>query len=552
MARVRAPDLSGGGGWIGVDRPLSLSSLRGRAVLLHFWTYSCVNCLRALDEVRRLEQRFGDELVVVGVHSPKFPREADHAAVRHAVARHRVTHPVLDDPGRQTWARYGVRAWPTLVLVDARGYVVASVSGEGHERELGELIDGLVHDHQPPAARGPLGLGPPPLPATAPLAYPGKVAASPDGQLLALADTGHDQVLVCTTDGLVLQAHTGFSRPQGVRFDGDAVVVCDTGANRVVRTDGVVVADGTASPWDVVVEGDGSVVVAEAGRHRLRRVRPGEQRVLVAAGTGEEGLQDGPASQARLAQPSGVTGVAGGIAFVDAEASALRVLTDGDEVVTLVGEDLFEWGDDDGPPGRARLQHPLGVAVAPDGERIYVADTFNSLLRVWDGQSLHTLPVAGLDEPGGLDVLPDGRLAVADTNNHRVVLVDPASAAVEPLDLDESWVMSNKGHAVRALAGQPLPIAIEMGLVDEELDTSRGPPVEVAVEARPPWLLPGGPLRRSLPRLEAELEARAGRPGKGLLLVEVAARTCRDGRSAVRVSRRHHRLEVAAPGTATV
>ena len=551
MAPVRAPDLSGRGGWIGVDRPLSLSALRGRIVLLHFWAFSCVNCLRVLDEIRRLEQRFGEDLVVVGVHSPKFPREADHGAVRQAVARHRVAHPVLDDPGRETWARYGVRAWPSLVLIDRRGYVVASMSGQGHEQELGELIAGLGPEQKGTGAPKPepLDLVPSPLlPLAGTLAYPGKVAVSPDGQRLAIADTGHDQVLVCTVDGLVLEAHTGFSRPQGVRFDGEVVVVCDTGANRVVRTDGVVVADGIASPWDLIVDDDGSLVVAEAGRHRLRRVRPGEQRVLVAAGSGAEGLQDGPASQAQLAQPSGVTGTAGGVAFADAEASAVRMLTASGEVVTLVGEGLFEWGAEDGPPGRARLQHPLGVSAAADGERVYVADTFNSLLRVWDGQSLQTLPVTGLEEPGGLDVLPDGRLAVADTNHHRVVSVDPGSGAVEPIELDESWVMSTEGHPVRAFAGQALPIAVRLDLIDEELDLSAGPPVQVVVEARPPSLLSAGPLRWSLPVPEAEVDAQAGEPGMGLLLVEVAASTRRGGRGAVRVHRRRHRLEVAPPG----
>lgn len=552
MARVRAPELSGRGGWLGVDRPLSLSELRGRIVLLHFWTFSCVNCIRVLDEIRRLEQRFSDQLVVLGVHSPKFPREADHAAVAHAVARHRLAHPVLDDPDMETWSRYGVRAWPGLVLVDGRGYVVTAVSGEGHGRELEKLIAGLMGEPDDAGAVGPVTVDDdralplrPLLPPGGPLAYPAKVAVSPDGQRLAVADTAHDQVLVCTTDGLVLDVHTGFSAPQGVRFDGEVVVVCDTGANRVVRSDGVVVADGIAAPSDLVVHEDGSLMVAEAGRHRLRRVRPGEQRVLVAAGTGGEGLQDGPAPQALLAQPSGLARVAGGIAFADAEASALRVLTTKDEVTTLVGEGLFEWGAEDGPPGHARLQHPLGVAGAGDGRHIFVADTYNCLLRVWDGQSLQTLPVTGLEEPGGLDVLPDGRLVVADTNHHRVVIVDPASGAVEPVVLDDSWVMSTEGPPLSAAAGQPFPAPVGIHLADEELDEAAGPVVRVAVEARPPSLLAAGTLRWSLPTADGEVQPRAGRPGAGLLLVEVRANTCRDGRSAVRVSRRRHRLDVA-------
>ena len=545
MARVRAPELAGSGGWIGVDAELSLASLRGKVVLLHFWTFSCLNCLRVQRELRRVERRFPEELVVVGVHSPKYPREADHRAVAHAVARHRVSHPVLDDPDRATWSRYGVRAWPTVVVVDPDGYVVRAASGEGHGRSLEQLVAEVVESHR---AKGTLAAEPLdldwPRPPPGPLAYPGKVAVSADGQRLAIADTGHDQVVVCSMEGLVLDVHSGFSEPQGVRFEGDTVVVCDSGADRVVRTDGAVVVDGIASPWDLVVDQDGSLLVAEAARHRLRRVRPGEQRALVAAGTGGEGLEDGPAAQALLAQPSGLARGDAGIAFVDAEGSALRTLTRGDEVTTLVGEGVFEWGADDGPPDRARLQHPLGVAWSPGDQRIYVADTFNSRLRAWEGGALRTLPVEGLEEPGGIDVLPDGRLVVADTNHHRVVVVDPASGAVEPLELDESWVMSVEGPALSVPAGRRLRLPVAVELPGEELDRSVDDPVRVVVEARPASLLSSPSGGWSVPAATEAVEVRAGRPGTGLLLVEVQARPWGAGRGAVRVQRSRHRLEV--------
>src|SRR5438309_465725 len=113
--RVHAPELVGKGGWINTGgRELSLAALRGRIVLLDFWTFCCVNCLHVLDELRELERNWADVLVVVGVHSPKFVHEADHEAVVAAVERHEVAHPVLDDPDLVTWRRYAVRAWPTL------------------------------------------------------------------------------------------------------------------------------------------------------------------------------------------------------------------------------------------------------------------------------------------------------------------------------------------------------------------------------------------------------------------------------------------------------
>ncbi|HSH61671.1 MAG TPA: thioredoxin-like domain-containing protein [Acidimicrobiales bacterium] len=544
-ARVRAPQLSGDGGWIGTPSPLSLKALQGKVVLLHFWTYSCVNCLGVIEELRRIERRFSEELVVVGVHSPRFPHEGKHQSVEQAVGRHRIAHPVLDDPSLTTWKRYGIRAWPTLVLIDPKGYVVGALSGEGHGRELTKVIAELVARHE---GKGTLATEPidvdPVTPDGGLLAFPGNVAVSADGTRLAIADTAHDQVLVCTTGGLVLEAHTGLARPQGVRFDGTAVMVCDTGANRVVRTDGVVLADGLSSPWDVVMEDDGSLVIAEAGRHRLARVRPGEQRVLVAAGTGEQGMEDGPCTQALLAQPSGVTRTPGGIVFVDADASALRVLTKTGDVVTLVGQGPSHWGAEDGAPHEARLQHPLGVAASRDGQFVYVADTFNSVLRVWDGEALRTLAVEGLDEPGGLDVLTDGRLVVADTNHHRVLVVDPHSEQAEPLELDDSWLMSTTGPALSARSGELLPVDVSMPLAEEELDISTSEPVRVSIEARPAPLLAEGASQWSLPAAEGRVEPRAGDPGEGLLLVEVVATTRGVRGPAERVRRVHHILQV--------
>ncbi len=545
MARARAPQLTGAGGWIGVQSPLSLKALQGKVVLLHFWTYSCATCLGVLQELRRLERRFSEELVVVGVHSPKFPREREHRAVEQAVRRHRVSHPVLDDPELTTWNRYGIRAWPTLALIDPRGYVVGALSGEGHGRELAKVIAEVVARHQ---AKGTLVTEPVevdgPTPGGGLLAFPGNVAVSVDGTRLAIADTAHDQVLVCTTDGLVLEAHTGFAQPQGVRFDATAVMVCDTGANRVVRTDGVVLADGLSSPWDVVVEDGGSLVIAEAGRHRLARVRPGEQRVLMAAGTGEEGMEDGPCTQALLAQPSGVARTPEGIVFVDAEASALRVLTKTGDVVTLVGQGPSNWGTEDGGPEEARLQHPRGVAASAEGQSVYVADTFNSVLRAWDGETLRTLAVEGLEEPGGLDMLPDGRLVVADTNHHRVLVVDPHSEQAEPLELDDSWLMSTSGADLSARSGQPLSVDVSVPLAEEELDLSMTDPLRVSVDARPASLLADGASQWSLPAAEGRVEPRAGDAGEGLLLVEVVATTRGARGRAERVRRVRHVLRV--------
>lgn len=493
-ARVRAPRFEGRR-WLGTDRDLTLADLRGKVVLLDFWTSCCVNCLHVLDELRPLAAEFPDTLVVVGVHSPKFDHEAEPAALDAAVQRFAVDHPVLDDAQRRTWQAYAARAWPTLVVVDPEGYVVASVSGEGHGPELTALVRELVAEHD---RAGTLRRGGAPTPATtAPdsvLRFPSRAVGLPGGSLL-VTDTAHHQ-LVELRDDLRTEvrrfgsgarglddgpaAEATFADPQGVvvlpavvaRRTGYDLVVADSG-NHALR--GVSTTDGSvrtvagtgrqlrrregggpargqdlSSPWDVAWFDD-QVVVAMAGVHQLWAFDPVEEVVRVLAGTTAEGLRDGPAESAWFAQTSGFavqrTPAGDLLWFVDAETSALRTLHrtgtpdrsvpqvhdhrlanvdpvagPGYEVRTHVGTGLFDFGFRDGPAGRAQLQHPLGVAVTPDGA-VLVADTYNGALRRYDPTTgeVSTL-LRDLAEPG--DVLVDGdTLVVVEGAAHRLTRV---------------------------------------------------------------------------------------------------------------------------------
>ena len=530
MARVRAPELRGAGGWIGVEA-LSLGALRGRFVLLDFWTLCCVNCVRASEELRGLERRWGDELVVVGVHSPKFPHEHDHEAVRTAVARHRIEHPVLDDPGRESWEQYAVRAWPTLVLVDPEGYEVGRWSGEGHavaiSRRIEELRDGSA---SPPETLSPMELV---TAGTGELAFPGALDAHPDGRL-AIADTGHDRVLVCAADGEVLTVHDGLYQPQGVRWAADGtLLVCETVADRVWRigpSGRELVTDRLAAPADAC-EWNGHLVIAESGRHRLWAL-DGDGEPQVIAGSGGEALFDGPALGAGLAQPSALAVTAAGeLSWVDAETSALRVLDrPGGTVRTLVGEGLFDWGSSDGDAARAAMQHPMGLAAGPDGA-LWICDTFNHTLRVWRQGFLWTVPVGGFDEPSGITLLTSGDLAVADTANHRVVLVDPVSATLTRLDVGRPGSRDRAAPVVAETlvlpAGGELEVRLDLPLDGDLLDAAGGPPVRVHVDADPSELLhgPAGWVANDLP-FTTRL-ALGGKPGdSGRITIELLAATC--------------------------
>ena len=526
-ARVRAPELTGSGGWIGTGgRALTLADLRGRIVVLDFWTFCCVNCLHVLDELRPLEQRFADVLDVIGVHSPKFAHEADHDAVLAAVERYEVHHPVLDDPELTTWSQYAVRAWPTLCVIDPEGYLVHVASGEGHGEGLARLVEQLVEEH---TAKGTLrrrgaAYVPPPQPVSE-LRFPGKVALLPDGTLL-VSDTAHHSVVRMSADGeqvlrrygtgdrgLVDGAQPRFAEPQGVAvLSTGEVLVADT-ANHAVRrldldTGEAVTVAGTgrvwrpgaptagpardvdlSTPWDLA-EHDGEVVLAMAGTHQLWALTPdGQVRVL--AGTTGEGLRDGDATKAYLAQPSGLVSDGERLWFADAETSALRWYRRTDdgcgEIGTAVGTGLFDFGHVDGPAEQALLQHPLGVALLPDGS-VAVCDTYNGAVRRYDPSSGEVTTLAtGVAEPSGA-VVVDGELVVVASAAHRLERpVSPGAMArvSGPAQATARPVTDLAPGVVELVVGfEPPP--------GQHLDERDGPATRLVVTASPPELLADG------------------------------------------------------------
>ncbi len=558
QARVRAPELAGAGGWIGTGgRDLTLAELRGKIVLLDFWTFCCVNCLHVLDELRPLEQRFADVLVVVGVHSPKFAHEADHGAVVAAVQRYEVHHPVLDDPELRTWSQYAVRAWPTLCVVDPEGYLVHVASGEGHAEGLTRVVEELVAVHE---VRGTLRRGdrpyvPPPAPDTA-LLFPGKALRLPDGDLL-VTDTAHHSLVRTSPDGeRVLRRYgTGvrgladgpeprFAEPQGLCLLADGgtdgtVLVADT-ANHCLRTldldsgevrtvagtgkqwrpgdpsSGPARAVRLSTPWDVCPY-DGRVVVAMAGTHQLWEYDGAEVRVL--AGTTGEGLRDGDARAAYLAQPSGLAAGPDRLWFVDAETSALRWYRDG-RVGTAVGTGLFDFGHRDGPARDALLQHPLGLAVLPHGS-IAVCDTYNDAVRRYDPVADEVTTLAtGVPEPSDA-VLVDGDLVVVASAAHR--LERPVAPGVMRRVQGEA---QRTARPVGDLAPGPVDLEVVFAPpAGQHLDERYAPATRLVVTATPEALLTEG--AGSGTGLTRRLVLN-GDVGGGVLHVAATAASCDD------------------------
>ena len=587
--RVRAPELVGRGGWINTTADLSLSRLKGKVVLLDFWSFCCINCLHIVEELRPLEERFGDALVVVGVHSPKFEHERDHEALERAVARYDVRHPVLDDPDRTTWDQYGIRAWPTLVLVDPAGYATAAISGEGNARALEREIARMIEESREAGTldETPVSMLPPSVGGGA-LRFPGKVAAGPSG-LVAVSDSGHNRIVVSRADGsdgaeVLAVAGTGsrgladgafleakFTDPQGMLFlDEHTLLVADTGNHAIrrlnLREETVETIAGTGeqarygatggrakktalnSPWDLASWG-GVVVVAMAGPHQLWALDLEANDVGVLAGSGFESLGDGPVQMAALAQPSGLAPDGETLWFVDSETSSLRYLDRSGRVFTAVGTGLFDFGYEDGPADDALLQHPLGVVATPHGP--VVCDTYNSALRLYDveREELFTLVRDGLSEPSGAASLGDDGLLVADTNNHRLVRVGE-DGEVRPFELRGLMppvLLPAEGPMAQKIGPVELAGAVELSATlpvpkGQKLDPSLGPPVQLSVHSD--GLLPEGDLLlagNELP-VRANLDL-SGTEGELDVLLRVG--TCEEGPGAVcNLTERRWRVEV--------
>ncbi len=472
-ARIRAPELPAELEWFNTERPIRLSEQRGKVVLLDFWTYCCINCMHILPDLRYLEDKYGDSLCVIGIHSPKFPNERVGEQVRKAIARYHIRHPVAHDPAFRVWRTYGIRAWPSVLFIDPEGYVVGVLPGEGRRRQL----DALIQQHLEAAERKGI-LNPEPLPLRRErlgggvLSFPGKVVAA--GERLFVSDSGRNRVLELNahgrvvrifgsgTPGLVDGAETeaAFCEPQGLAAVGDYVYVADRGNHAIRRIDRVSAEVHTVagtgrqgrvpgapsdrplevplnSPWDLAHH-EGVLYIAMAGQHQIWRLDLARNVIARLSGSGREDLVDGPAEQAAFAQPSGLAAGMAWLYVADSESSAIRRVRYSDGLVeTLVGQGLFEFGDRDGVGREARLQHPLGLAY--DGRRdcLWIADTYNHKVRKLDlrTRTLTTLPVGcTLDEPGGISW--DGRrLWVANTNRHEIVRVAPDSGECAALEV---------------------------------------------------------------------------------------------------------------------
>lgn len=504
--------------WLNTTRDLTEEDLDGRIILLDFWTYCCINCIHVMPDLAYLEEKFGDKLTVIGVHSAKFTNEKDAANIRNAILRHDIKHPVVNDKDFRIWKQFDANAWPSFILLDPNGNIVLRLAGEGHRDKLEQEISNLIKDY-PDAVSSPLPLTLEKMKQPSrTLDFPGKITlGAHDGKpALWIADSAHNRIIATNFNGEILTTigsgeegfadgsfkQAQFSGPQGLIYKDGIVYVADTENHALRKIDladkTVTTIAGTGSqgsrmlfeekhaastplisPWDIALSPNSDMIyIAMAGSHQLWSYHIAKETVQVVAGNGRESIDDGAFPFNSLSQPSGFAMSKNGLYFVDSETSSLRILQDG-KIETLIGTGLFDFGLKDGTYPKARMQHPLGVDVADNG-LVYIADSYNHAIRVYNPETKELTTLTGNGDTGMTngsfeqarfnepnDVLfYQNKLYVTDTNNHSIRVLDLESKTVRTLDVHTGIRLtpSNKAALPGLLPGQTYSAGAESTL----------------------------------------------------------------------------------------
>ena len=498
QARPAAPEFPSGLQWLNTDRPLALKELRGKVVVIDFWTYCCINCMHIIPDLKKLEAKYPKELVVIGVHSAKFNNEKDTENIRQAIRRYEIEHPVINDKDLAVWQLYGASSWPTVLLIDPDGNVVGAKAGEGIYEPFDQAISAVIKEFD---AKGKINRQPLKLSlekdraSKSALSYPGKIAADGKGGRLFVTDSNNNRVVILSLAGAVQEiigsGHRAladgdyktaeFFRPQGICYDAarNALYIADTENHAIRKIDlvakTVTTLAGTgkqasqyppqagfgksvalSSPWDVLQMGR-TLYVAMAGSHQIWTLNLDTLAASSFSGSGREDILDGPLREAAHAQPSGLTTDGDNLYVADSEVSAVRKVSIlKRSVSTLIGKGLFEFGDVDGKYPSARLQHPIGIAW--HNGSLYVADTYNHKIKRLDPKT-RTLETVigsgsrgaadgpanrgGLNEPNGL-VFVGGKAYITDTNNNAIRVWDPSATSISTLRISIPATIAEK------------------------------------------------------------------------------------------------------------
>lgn len=456
--------------WINLNEQPSAQSLENRFYLLDFWTYCCINCIQAMPMVKKIHHDYGADISVIGIHSGKFSNERTELPIKRAIERYGINHAVFNDADYTIWKQFEVKGWPSLVLLNPDGDIVWRFFGEAPYEDVAKAVEMALSTYKGEAVNKVS------LSVEAPLQkehvsifrYPSKVIALGHGRY-ALSDSGHDRVVILDHDFDVQESFEGFSSPQGLAVQGENLYVADTAHHQIkrinLRTKAIDVIAGIgkrgprldgrvksasnvnlASPWDITFW-NGQLIIANAGTHQLLALDTETQMIKAIAGNGREYIDDGYFPKNSLSQPSALSVLGDVLYFLDSETSSLRRMDKDGKITTLIGKGLFDFGAIDGTKDTARMQHPLGLGVDTANKRLFIADSYNQIIRLYDIESGYLQTISGkptemedlsLDsaglryhEPNDVLVQSDNTLLIVDTNNHRLIQFNPYTDKVD-------------------------------------------------------------------------------------------------------------------------
>lgn len=481
--RVNIPEFPVGMQWLNTSKPLTKEDLKGKFVILDFWTYCCINCIHILPELKKLEKAYPNELVVIGVHSAKFEAEKKTKNIEEAILRYEIEHPVINDAEHRVWDMFGVQSWPTVLMIDPEGRAVWGTGGEIEFKTVDAVLKAAIpyYAQQKSLDRTPMKFD---LLADkqdpTPLRFPGKVLADEIGNRLFIADSNHNRIVVTSLDGKLLDTigsgaigradgsydKASFDHLQGMAIAGDGLYVADTESHLLRKVDlksklvttiagtgvqrrggwpGMENLDLTGalpqrfvskpldtainSPWALWVHKD-ALYIAMAGPHQIWKMLLDGTEIGPFAGNGREDIVDGPLLPpvpyqqgfSSFAQPSGLASDGEWLFVADSEGSSIRAVPFDPkrEVRTIVGTSKLAGG---------RL-FAFGDVDGEQALATYAEDDEGNVRRDPTGYPI----IQGVRLQHALGVAYHaGKLYVADTYNNKVKVIDAKTGATKTL-----------------------------------------------------------------------------------------------------------------------
>lgn len=469
--------------WLNVVEPLKNSDLKGKIVVLHFWSYSCTSCIESIEKLKELDSQNPDSIAIIGIHAPIFDNEKSYSSVKKAVIHHEISYPVINDSNLDLAKKFDAKANPTFLIYGLNGKLNKKYVGANSIKEVSEHVKKMIdknkfsinHSKLPIVLEKNINI-------TNLLTSPTKIIyvekfsyKNIEIPVFIVANSGQNSILVVNMTGeIILKIGSGlkgmvdgdvvearFSYPQGILYYNKNLYIADTGNNSIRLFDfenqkvKTLIGSGErgeiiqvkkseiknidlSAPTDLEFFPDKSnIAISNSGTNQILIFDIKNKTIAILAGNGESGEDDGVYPENSLAQTSDMTVYGDKLYFVDGMTSSLRVLNKDGVLKTL-------YSTQKSPNFAKKLQNPKALIVDDTG--VYIADSFNHVIRKYDfgSQQLNNLlgsskgenvgTQTSFDEPSGIVAIID-KFYVVDSNNNRIIAVNRANGSSTLLDI---------------------------------------------------------------------------------------------------------------------